>query len=108
MAASGCRRRVAAVLIGLVKMHAGGEFEYLRFRWAVPAYGLLIAGCGVIPTSGHPLEAGLSRKQVRTKVEPSQLVAEDQTRCTVDVNRFAKIKVGEGVWCLWVPASSVR
>lgn len=79
-----------------------GRFRNLRFRWAVPGCTLLLAGYGILPAGLTPLDA-LSRKQVWTKVEPSELVAEDQSRCTVDFNRFNRIKVGDGVWCLWTP-----
>lgn len=75
------------------------RFRSFRFRAAIQICPLLLAGCSILPG----LPAGLSRKNVRAKVEPSEIVADDQSRCTVDYERFEEIEVGDGVWCLWRP-----
>ena len=43
----------------------------------------------------------VSRKRVAAKEEPSTLVAEDGTRCTVTKSRFRKVDVGDWATCAW-------
>jgi hypothetical protein len=43
----------------------------------------------------------LDRKAVLTKEKPTSLIAADGSRCLVGEDRFADIRVGDRVWCVW-------
>jgi hypothetical protein len=46
-------------------------------------------------------KAGFRRKRVAGKSAPSDLVADDGTRCVVSAEKFEKTKPGDRVWCRW-------
>lgn len=73
------------------------RFRILGSRWAIGLHTALLAGCGIVPEEWDPLGQGFARKQVTPKREPSDLLAADQTRCSVDQERFASVKVGDRV-----------
>lgn len=62
---------------------------------------LLVAGCTLPWARNGDSAAEFARKPVMDKVEPNYLIAVDQTQCVVDRERFAKVRVGDRVWCMW-------
>lgn len=46
-----------------------------------------------------------TKKRVAAKDEPATLIAADRTQCTVDMNDFNRIRVGDEVACLWSPVA---
>lgn len=46
-------------------------------------------------------KAGFRRKRVAGKSAPSDLVADDGTRCAVSAEKFEQTNPGDRVWCRW-------
>ena len=52
---------------------------------------------------------GFDRKRVLGKSIPSDLIAEDGTRCLVSLDKFERTEPGDRVWCQWEdPTRSAR
>ena len=62
---------------------------------------------GAPTTNRAPVEAPPSapsrawRKAVAAKEPPARLLAADGTSCAVSEERFARVAVGDVVWCVW-------
>jgi hypothetical protein len=60
---------------------------------------------GTTKTGGVPrnttADMPVFRKRVEAKEDPSILIARDKTRCSVNEERYRKIKVGDNVMCAW-------
>ena len=52
------------------------------------------------PVTKSP-KTGFARKRVAGKSAPSDLVADDGTRCTVSEDKFQRTEAGDRVWCRW-------
>ena len=53
-------------------------------------------------SEGKP-SVSMGRKVVAAKEAPATLIAEGGLRCTVETERFERIKVGDAVLCAWMP-----
>ena len=45
--------------------------------------------------------SGLTSKKVSGKEDPDVLFAADRTRCTVSVEKYREVSIGESVFCAW-------
>lgn len=66
----------------------------------------VLMGSGCLPRqfqndSSMKSSGSLGRKPVAGMREPTYLIAIDGTECTVSKKKFAKVKVGDAVFCLW-------
>lgn len=69
---------------------------------------VLAGGCGSIGPFREDTEEPVSigRREVMAKEESDQIVAYDQSRCTISPKKWQTVKVGDRVWCTWRHAGS--
>ena len=63
--------------------------------------GCAIGAARLGPTHTPESQKRLARYIVAAKESPSTLVADNQLRCQVDAERYAEVKIGDRVWCMW-------
>ena len=70
----------------------------------------LVVGAGACAASVHN-DGGtrtIGRRQVVAKEAPETLVATRGERCTVDREKFEKVRTGDRVWCMWSGGRSME
>ena len=85
----------------LVTRGASGALR--RASVAAAATVALAAGAGACATSvanGGGVST-IGRRQVVSKEAPETLVATGGARCTVDREKFERVRSGDRVWCMW-------
>lgn len=83
-----------------------GTSETPRRPRAAPGWLLLAAllsGCGaLVPFGGAETPPGAwGRRTVAERVDPDEVVATDGARCRVSADKYADIRPGDKVWCVW-------
>ncbi|HEY0810657.1 MAG TPA: hypothetical protein VGD49_10880, partial [Longimicrobiales bacterium] len=100
-------------MLGIVSFLCGLVFGgwLVRISATVKTAAVLLVltalmGSGCLPRqfqndSSIKSSGSLGRKPVVGMREPTYLIAIDGTECTVSKKKFAKVKVGDAVFCLW-------
>ena len=62
---------------------------------------LLASSACAIPIPMHGDTVWIEPKTVASKEEPSRLIASDGSICHTSPERYARVSIGEEVWCHW-------
>ena len=74
---------------------------------AIAASGAIAGACATSVNS-HGSSSTIGRRQVVAKEAPETLVAARGERCTVDREKFERVRTGDRVWCMWSGGSTME
>jgi hypothetical protein len=78
--------------------------------WSIAVLVAFLSACASVPLPIPRLREDaepapeLARKLVIAKEPPTELIAEDGTRCLTTESRFKRTRVGFEAWCVWTGA----
>ena len=83
----------------------------MRILALILVFGLFAGACISVPLAiggrhGTEAPAEFAPKLVVGKVPPTELIAEDNSRCITSKDRFDRTRIGSEVWCLWTGGGS--